>query len=123
MDFDDCNDIVDVGIVDDIVGEIVTCGGALRPYRLVLATNCRPYYHRDDCLKSGVRIVVCEYIKYRVMTLARPLDRVNKMKHTIEGEVWNSINCYAPQSLCTVDGNIELWDPIDSDMQTVPSSW
>ena len=28
MDFDDCNDIVDVGIVDDIVGEIVTCGRA-----------------------------------------------------------------------------------------------
>ena len=44
------------------------------------------------------------------------------MKLEIEGEVWNIISCYAPQTECREYDNEQFWETIDSEMQAVKSS-
>ena len=54
--------------------------------------------------------------------MERPSDRVMRMKLEIEGEVWNIISCYAPQTGCTEYEKDQLWENIDSEMQAVNRS-
>ena len=72
--------------------------------------------------KNGVGIVLCEDLKDRVLAVERPSDRVMRMKLEIEGEVWNIISCYAPQTGCTEYEMDQLWETIDSEMQAVKRS-
>lgn len=53
--------------------------------------------------------------------MERPCDRVMRVKLEIEGEVWNVISCYAPQTGCTEEEKEEFWEHIDGEMQAVPS--
>ena len=52
-------------------------------------------------MKNGVGIVLCEDLKERALAVGRPSEKVMRMKLEIEGEVWNIISCYAPQTGCT----------------------
>lgn len=79
------------------------------------------YYHGEDGTKNGVGIVLCEDLKDRVLAVERPCDRVMRVKLEIEGEVWNVISCYAPQTGCTEEEKEEFWEHIDGEMQAVPS--
>ena len=54
--------------------------------------------------------------------MERPSDRVMRMKLEIEGEVWNIISCYAPQTGCTEYEKDQFWETIDSEMQAVKRS-
>ena len=58
-------------------------------------------------MKNGVGIVLSEDLKDIVLAVERPSDRVMRMKLEIEGEVWNIISCYAPQTGCTEPQNEE----------------
>ena len=80
------------------------------------------YYHGEDGMKNGVGIVLCEEPKDRVLAVERPSDRVVRMKLEIEGEVWNIISCYAPQTGCTEYEKDQFWEIIDSEMQAVKRS-
>ena len=70
-------------------------------------------------MKNGVGIVLREELKDRVLAVERPSDRVMRMKLEIEGEVWNIISCYAPQTGCTEYEKGQFWETIDSEMQAV----
>ena len=72
--------------------------------------------------KNGVGTVLCEDLKDRVLAVERPSNRVMRMKLEIEGEVWNIISCYAPQTGCTEYEKDQLWETIDSEMQAVKRS-
>ena len=39
-----------------------------------------------------------------------------------EGEVWNIISCYVPQTRCTEYEKDQFWETIDSEMQAVKRS-
>ena len=80
------------------------------------------YYHGEDGTKNGVGIVLCEELKDRVLAVERPSDRVIRMKLDIEGEVWNIVSCYAPQTGCTEYEKDQFWETIDSEMQAVKIS-
>ena len=80
------------------------------------------YNHGEDDTKNGVGIVLCEYLKNRVMAAERPSDRVMRMKLEIEGEVWNIISCYAPKTGFTEYEKDKFWETIDSEMQAVKRS-
>ena len=67
-------------------------------------------------------IVLSEDLKDRVLAVERPSDRVMRMKLEIEGEVWNIISCYAPQTGCTEYEKDQFWETIDSEMQVVKRS-
>ena len=54
--------------------------------------------------------------------MERPSDRVMRMKVEIEGEVWNIISCYAPQTGCPEYEKDQFRGTIDSDMQAVKRS-
>ena len=45
-----------------------------------------------------------------------------RIKLEIQGEVWNIINCYAPQTGCTENEKDQFWETIDSEMQAVKIS-
>ena len=80
------------------------------------------YYHGEDGMKNGVGIVLCEDLKDRVLAVERPSDRVMRMKLDIEGEVWNIISCYEPQTGCTEYEKDKFWETIGSEMQAVNRS-
>ena len=67
-------------------------------------------------------IVLCEELKVRVLAVERSSDRVMRVKLEIEGEVWNVISCYAPQTRCTEYEKYQFWETIDSEMQAVKRS-
>ena len=79
-------------------------------------------YHGQDGTKNGVGIVLCEDLKYRVMAVERPSDRLMRMKLEIEGEVWNIISCDASPIGCTEYEMDQFWETIDSEMQSVKRS-
>ena len=54
--------------------------------------------------------------------MERPSDRMMRIKLEIEGEVWNIISCYAPQTGCTEYEKDKFWETIDSEMQAVKRS-
>ena len=72
------NSIVDVGIVDDIVGEIVTCGRVLSP-AYILATM--PVYDPTELSRAN-----------RVATVQRSLRRLNH----IPSDFLEAADVYAP---------------------------
>ena len=81
------------------------------------------YYHREDGKKNGVGIVLCEDLEERVLVVERPSDRVMRMKLEIEGEVWNIVSCYAPQTGCTEYEKDQCWETIDGgEMQALKRS-
>ena len=51
-------------------------------------------------------IVLREGLKDRVLAVERPSDRVMSMKLEIEGEVWNIVSFYAPQTGLVVAGDL-----------------
>ena len=79
------------------------------------------YYHGEDGTTIWVGIVLCDELKYGVLAVERPSNRVRRMKLEIEGEVWNII-CYAPQTGCTKYEKDQFWETIDSEMQAVKRS-
>ena len=58
----------------------------------------------------------------RVLAVERLSDRVMRMKLEIEGEVWNIVSCYAPQTGCTEYEKGQFWETVDSEMQAVKRS-
>ena len=80
------------------------------------------FYHAEDGTKNGVEIVLCEELKHRVLAVERPSDRVMRMKLDIEGEVWNIISCYAPQTGCTEYEKDQFRETIASEIQAVKRS-
>ena len=44
-------------------------------------------YHGEDSERNGIGIVLCEELKYRVLAVTRPCDRIMRIKLEIEGEV------------------------------------
>ena len=81
-------------------------GEGVRQDRLVLDTSC-------TTTGNGVGIVLSEDLKDRVLAVERPSDRVTRMKLEIEGEVWNIISCYAPQTGCTEYEKDQFWETIE----------
>ena len=80
------------------------------------------YYHGEGGTKNGVGIVLCEELKDRVLAVEGPSDRVMRITLEIEGDVWNIISCYAPQTGCTEYEKDQFWETIDSEMQAVKRS-
>ena len=67
-------------------------------------------------------IVLREEPKDRALAVEQPSDKVMRMKLEIEGEVWNIISCYAPQTGCAEYENDQFWETSVSELHAVKRS-
>lgn len=63
-----------------------------------LGDGYKIFYSGEKDTRNGVGVILDPTLKERVVEVTRPSDRLIKVKLFLEGETWNVISAYAPQT-------------------------